>query len=116
MIMTKEIKVGYVHKLRVNVKSLAAEAVIIRNETKRAGKDYKDSLYVHRVGRLRTEARYAQLALAYIRGKRYKLCENRVREGNEPSFNKIIAKLGKISYLLNEGKHEVAVKEWLAAS
>lgn len=68
---TYDPKVAAIHKLRVNVKSLAAEAKIIRHEERRAGYQYQTELALHRRGRLREEARYAQLALAFLRGKPY---------------------------------------------
>jgi len=61
-------RVMAIHRLRVNVKSLAAEAKIIRRETQRCGYQYEQMLVNHRRGYLRDEARYAQLALAYVRG------------------------------------------------
>jgi hypothetical protein len=68
-------KVAAIHKLRVNIKSLAAEARIIRKEAKRAGPRYRDALTGHRKGRLREEARMAHLALAFMRGRPYKSVE-----------------------------------------
>jgi hypothetical protein len=68
-------KVEAIHALRVNVKSLAAEARIIRQEDRRAGPGYREKLDYHRRGRLREESRYAQLALAFIRGRAYKTVE-----------------------------------------
>ena len=68
-------KVAAIHMLRVNVKSLAAEAKIIRKEEKRCGIQYYWMLYSHRIGRLREEARYANLALAFVRGRLYSQVE-----------------------------------------
>src|SRR5688500_5552827 len=70
-----EPRVAAIHRLRVNVKSLAAEARIIRQEERRAGPAYRYEMSAHRRGRLREEARYAQLALAFVRGKPYKSAE-----------------------------------------
>lgn len=64
-------KVSAIHRLRVNVKSLAAEAKLIRHEERRAGYQYQTELALHRRGRLRMEARYSQLALAFLRGRPY---------------------------------------------
>jgi hypothetical protein len=68
-------KVSAIHRLRVNIKSLAAEARIIRKEAKRAGLEYEMELTAHRRGSLREEARYAHLALAFVRGVPYKRVE-----------------------------------------
>lgn len=69
-------RVMAIHRLRVNVKSLAAEAKIIRRETQRCGYQYEQILVNHRRGYLREEARYAQLALAYVRGVPRIIVEN----------------------------------------
>ena len=69
-------RVMAIHRLRVNVKSLAAEAKIIRRETQRCGYQYEQMLVNHRRGYLRDEARYAQLALAYVRGVPRIIVEN----------------------------------------
>jgi hypothetical protein len=70
-------KVAAIHKLRVNVKSLAAEARVIRHEAERCGTVYRDALTSHRRGRLREEARYAQLALAFYRSRPYRTVEQK---------------------------------------
>jgi hypothetical protein len=72
--------------LKVKIKSLAAEASIIRKEEHRRHfrrspgsnrttrinpDDVFFGLYRHRVGELRTEARAAQLAYGYLRGREY---------------------------------------------
>lgn len=77
------------HRARVNVKSLAAEARIIRHELERirrrsqslasngspelndARQQARRDLLTHRRGRLREQSRLAQLALAFIRGRPY---------------------------------------------
>lgn len=70
-----ENRVAAIHRLRVNVKSLAAEAKIIRAEEQRASHLYRSLLSAHRRGQLRDECRYANLALAYVRGRAYKSVE-----------------------------------------
>jgi len=64
-----------IHRLRVNVKSLAAESRIIRQEERRCGPLYRSDLHGHRVGRLREESRLAQLALAFVRRRPYRSVE-----------------------------------------
>ena len=74
--------VSAIHVLRVNIKSLAAEARFIRHEERRAGLCYVDSLRDHRVRVLREESRYSGLALAFIRGK-----SKFVTEGNSKAVD-----------------------------
>lgn len=71
-----------IRKLRVNVKSLAEEARIIRREVEKARSSLvKCELQCHRTGRLRGEARITQLALAAVRGKTpYSLIERNPKE------------------------------------
>lgn len=76
---TYDWKVSAIHKLRVNIKSLAAEARIIRQEARRAGNFYSWQLTNHRRGKLREEARYTHLALAYLRGRTYAEVEGEKR-------------------------------------
>ena len=65
--------------LRVKVKSLAAEAGIIRLEERRAlaRKDMPlyESLRSHRRAEVRKEQRAALLAYAFVRGRPYSACE-----------------------------------------
>lgn len=65
-----------VHALRVNVKSLAAEARLIREEIRKArNPEAKASLACHRSWRVKPESRLAQLALAYVKGVPYRVVE-----------------------------------------
>lgn len=73
-----------IHRLRVNVKSLAAEAKAIREEEKRCGKVYRAELAEHRRGRVRAEARLAQLVLGFVRGRPYKSIEEKCYEKPNP--------------------------------
>ena len=77
-------KIRAVHTLRVNSKSLAAEAKIIRQEAKRCGPYYYFGLDHHRRGRLREEARVTHLALAFIRGTPYKSVEQKTNKPVQP--------------------------------
>lgn len=61
--------------LKVKIKSLAAEARIIRQEERRSRGRLRDSLALHRKGVVREEARYSQLAYGFIRGRRYEQLE-----------------------------------------
>ncbi len=65
--------------LRVKIKSLAAEAGIIRHEERIANKrrdfDLQNSLSEHRKRVVRREARSTLLAYQYLRGVPYAVCE-----------------------------------------
>jgi hypothetical protein len=78
--------------LRVKIKSLAAEAKIIRREEDRA-KSWHEwlSLKEHRRTVVRSEARAAQLALAFLRGIPYEKVEPFVHPGHEPNWSRVAA-------------------------
>lgn len=65
--------------LRVKLKSLADEARTIRREETKAydtgDYDTGNSLHLHRVGKVRREARATLLAYQYLRGIPYRACE-----------------------------------------
>ena len=98
-----------IHRLRCNVKSLAAESRIIRKEEKRAGIQYESVLRDHRIRDLRTESRYAQLALAFVRGKKYVETERGARLGVD--VTRLSKKLSKF-YFANDLAAKVAI--WVA--
>lgn len=102
-------KVAAIHKLRVNIKSLSAEARIIRQESRRAGPGYREQLTLHRRGRLREEARYTHLALAYLRGRTHQQAEGGCRL--ETDAAKLIDKLKRSG----AGPEAYAVQNWLNA-
>lgn len=64
-----------IRHLKVKIKSLAAEAVIIRSEERKSNGVLRGSLADHRRGIVRTEARHAQIAYAFLRGRRYEQIE-----------------------------------------
>lgn len=67
--------------LKVKIKSLAAEAKIIRLEEKRAKRvSIRDGLADHRRGVVRIEARHTHLAYGFLRGKEYKQIEAKAHE------------------------------------
>ena len=63
--------------LRVKLKSLTAEAHIIRHEEHRTKGALRDELHLHRVRMLRFEARCTHLAYGFIRGRTLAQMENR---------------------------------------
>ena len=86
-------RIAAVHKARVNVKSLACEARIIRLEEHRCGPGYRAELSAHRRGRLREEARYSHLALAFLRGRDYRAVENAA--GTPVSVKRLFEKIAR---------------------
>lgn len=109
-------RVAAIHILRVNVKSLAAEAGIIRKEARRCGIQYEMQLTLHRRTYLRRAARVAQLSLAFVRGRPYRTVE---KFGPPPLdlVNFIFSKLAKVR-LPGSGvpRLEKQITEWLTAS
>jgi hypothetical protein len=98
-----------IHKLRVNVKSLAAEAKIIREEIRMADtKEAKNVLHDHRMTRVRPEARLAHLALAFTRGVPYKTVECNARE--KPPVRDLVAKVSRFAWTPDA---EQKINNWL---
>jgi hypothetical protein len=91
--------------LKVKVKSLAAEAKIIRKEEKRASRlSIRIGLRDHRVGIVRHEARHAQLAYGFLKGRSYAEMEGGSKQA--PDWNKIrkmVEKYGSHYSWLNDG-------------
>lgn len=105
-------KIQAIHTLRVNVKSLAREARIIRQETRRAGAEYKNTLAHHRRVTVRKEARVAQLALAFVRGRRYRTVEQKSVDSNLERgelIERVIKKVTRHYWKANEAE----IKKWL---
>lgn len=91
-------------ELKVKIKSLAAEAAIIRLEERRAlgRKNRIDGLYFslnrHRRFLLRYEARSSQLAYAFLRGRPYRTTESSVlKTPMWPDVKRIAAKFSNMS-------------------
>lgn len=74
--------------LKVKIKSLAAEAKIIRLETKRAKRaSIRDGLALHRKGAVRFEARHTHLAYGFLRGREYRQMEQKAH--TPPDWDKV---------------------------
>jgi hypothetical protein len=71
--------------LKVKIKSLMAEAAIIRKEENRTKGAIQSELHQHRVGVLRQEARATHLAYGFIRGRAWDRIEAKRRPDNEPT-------------------------------
>lgn len=105
--------------LKIKIKSLAAEAVIIKREERRYLKHignrdvnkpgeplhikliYKKdhplrlALRAHRIGEVRTECRSAHIAYGYLRGRAYKQIENKCHQA--PNWQRIETLIAKYS-------------------
>ncbi len=83
---------GYYY-IKVKHMSLAAEAKIIRKQEQLArahgNRRLRIGLAAHRRGIVRTEARHALLAYAFLRGTPYKKVEAKTHPGCGPNFKKI---------------------------
>lgn len=118
--------------LRVKIKSLAAEARIIRSEEERvarrlqrdaerglssskgtyAGHLALATLRAHRTVSVRGEARSALLALAVLRGMSYAQVEQSVRPGNDPDWGRVWSLVRK--YGRAQGPEDTLEKRFLA--
>ena len=59
-----------IKRARVNIKSLAAEAKIIRGEIRKTNLGWiKNDLHEHRINKVRPDARLANLAMAFLKGR-----------------------------------------------
>lgn len=109
--------------LRVKVRSLAEEARIIRHEVNRL-KSYEfktpesihktRALNGHRTGIVRYEARHAQLASAFLRGKPYCVAERFAKE--PPDSLRIFELASKFASIRDrDGRAQLAtqISEWL---
>lgn len=103
--------------LKVKIKSLAAEAKIIREEERKAQGDRKQGLHDHRVGTVRRASRNSLLAYGFIRGRKYHQIEARCKETPSwPEAFKMVVKYGLQDYgykFWKRGEHELAKKEML---
>lgn len=102
--------------LRVKIKSLAAEATIIRREERRAKllwQKYQNptffSLQGHRRCEVRPEARAALLAYGFLRGRTYHQIENKCHE--PPNWHRVTELVRKYGTLSKE-QSAIAVKSW----
>ncbi len=139
----RQMRMMFVDKLRVNVKSLAAESLVIRREVKRAccesryirqqfsgeSKELSESLLYcylrvnslanHRKGPVRQEARLAQLALAFVRGVPYRSVE--AKTDNPVNPGEILNKLKRIGTLywlgcLGDADGFKKIRQWMGSS
>ena len=110
--------------LKIKIKSLAAEAVIIKREEQKWKKlsvfteNVKQphpmffALRQHRLDEVRTECRSAILAYGYLRGRTYQQIEAKCYE--QPNWTKIVNLVSKYGNLNAEKRKEVPdrIKAW----
>lgn len=103
--------------LRVKIKSLAAEAKIIRLEerkwvTKDGRKDHpiRIGLNAHRRHDVRKEQRSALLAYGFLRGRAYKRIESKCHA--HPDIERVIELVRKYGPINDRGPVLAAIKEW----
>lgn len=93
-------------KARVNIKSLAAESIIIRKEMKRLSLTDSNELYNHKVNVLKPEARLANLAVGFLKGRK----RSEIEKTKKPlDFKRLYDKLRKFDWGISKEKLE----EWL---
>lgn len=73
--------------LKVKLKSLAAEARIIRKEEMRSHGTLRDALCIHRRVIVRSEARATHLAYGFLRGRQYIQLEHKAESA--PDWKKV---------------------------
>lgn len=85
------------HKIRVNIKSLAAEARIIRAEKLKhlKNKAILSSLDYHKAHILKPEARLANLTYGYLKGYTRSRVENKFKK--EVNVKKLVDKIRKFT-------------------
>lgn len=109
-----------VKMLKVKIKSLSAEARIIRLEERRAGEDtdLRCRLHEHRVGAVRTEQRLSLLAYAFLRGKPLSAVEpKRAAEPDWQRVGQLVAKFGTVSpWAKDKAAQADAFRAWAAAA
>ncbi len=99
--------------LKIKLKTLAAEARIIRRqELKTKGKwnHQRESLYLHRTGDMRKEARATHIAYGYLRGRKLSEIENKFY--TEPDWERVermVKKYGTLDDKFIEWKKEAVL-------
>jgi len=99
-------------ELRVKLKTLAAESLIIKREMLRFRHDspYKVSLHLHRVHDVREEARATNIAYGFLNGLAYADIEQSSYE--EPKWNRVAAMVKKYGTEGTAEERIQALLEW----
>jgi len=105
--------------LKVKIKSLATEARIIRMEERKSLAQSRKKgttphmaywgLRSHRTGIVREEARYSQIAYAYLRGRPYRITEKTDRTPDWARVVKVVSRFGGPTNLT-----PTALEDWAA--
>ena len=114
--------------LKVKVKSLAAEARIIRHATDKAkrrvrwlkehgdaaehleAEEVRDTLIMHRCVEVRSEARHSLLAYGFLRGTLYQAMERKCHEG--PSWERVARLVGSFGGRGAKTRFDNELKAW----
>jgi hypothetical protein len=87
--------------LRVKLKSLAAEAQIIRREEHRSFGQLRNELHLHRVNEVRRAARMTHIAYALIKGRTLEQIEpNAATPPDWDAINKMLKKYGPRDFVV----------------
>lgn len=98
-------------RARVNIKSLTAEAKIIKDEIRRTNSTpQKDMLHAHKVSKLKPEARLANLAMGWLKNKKRSEVENSFKK--EVNLSDLVKKIKKYYGFFNDVQTSV-IDEWL---
>ena len=113
---TEKIRKVNLAKLRIKVKSLAAEAGIIRTEEKKFVGSDRESLYYHRILDVRNEARATQLAIAWFNNKPYNTVERKCKDEGKRNHYIVPRMLSMIrKYGYGDGKkiEQIDIYNWM---
>jgi len=98
--------------LKIKIKSLAAEAVIIRQEERKTSGDTRTSLHLHRTFDVRREARASLLAYAFLRSKPLDIVERpKSRKVNWPDVHRIAKRFDNGTYTADALKAWAGIEE-----
>jgi hypothetical protein len=96
--------------LKIKIKSLAAEANIIRFEAKKVNGEERCILNEHRKNQVRKEARHSMLAYGLLRGVPYSKMESKCNEA--PDLKKINKMVLRFRILKDNRLERVRDDEW----
>lgn len=97
--------------LKIKIKSLSAESIMIRREEKRAEIELLDKLHYHRTFDVRIESRAAQLAYAYLRGRAFP--ESTPKPGWDYYRNKAFTRAKQIVKKFGLASAQEGFNKWL---
>lgn len=92
--------------LKVKIKSLAAEAKIIKHEEQRSKGTTRSSLASHRKNIVRRESRNSHLAYGYLRGRTYKQLEKTCH--SSPDWDRVERMIKKYG----PPRHNTSFEDW----